>query len=284
MRILIATKPSSHAEVAVHYGLTLAKQTRAELTFIHVIRRPDAREAGNEYLRQLGTNAKKSGVDAQQLLRVGNSGEQIIHLAYEGQFDLIVLGEGSKESLLRRLVAPTNEKVVANAPCPVLIVKGAAVKADGFLVLHSGQEGLNTINRFLIHAGKLIGKKSKVTLLHVMSQIGASYRVQDWELRAEAKELIKKRTLEGTWLKEGTEAIENARKVDVAPKVRHGLVIDEILKEVDQGDYDIVILGSHHRGGWSDFLVDNIAKQVISRVKRPVLVVHGETGPSWTQR
>jgi nucleotide-binding universal stress UspA family protein len=148
-------------------------------------------------------------------------------------------------------------------------------------MLHSGQEGLGTIKRFLQNTGKLIHKKSRVTLLHVMSQIGASYHVQDWELRAEAEELIKAKTLEGLWLKESMEALEHARKAKVIPKIRHGLVIDEILREAEQGDYDMVVLGSHRKGGWTEFLVDNIAKQIISRVNRPVLVVHGESVSDW---
>jgi nucleotide-binding universal stress UspA family protein len=276
MKILIACKQSSHSEIALQYGLLLAKQVKAELTLVHVIRRPDDRELGKQYLAELAQMAKRSGVSAELLMRIGLAGEQIVHLAYEGEFDLIVLGAGSKENLLGRQIAPTNERVVANAPCPVLIVKGAPTKADTFLILHSGQEGLSTIKRLVHHAGGLLHRKSRVTLLHVMSQIGASYRVQDWELSAEAKELIKARTLEGVWLKEGIETLEHARKVDVVPKVRHGLVIDEILREVEQGDYDIVVLGSHHKGGWTDILVDNIAKQVIGRVDRPVLVVHGD--------
>lgn len=280
MKILIASNATSHSEAAVEFGLMVAKQSQANLTFVHVIRRPDEREVGNAHLKMLKEKVKKAGQSANYLLRVGMPSEQIIHLAYEGEFELIALGEGSKESLLSRPIAPTNERVVANAPCPVLIVKGAAGKADSFLMLHSGQEGLGTIQRFLQCTGKLIHKNSKVTLLHVMSQIGASYRVEDWELRAEAKDLIKAKTLEGTWLKEGMEALERERKIKVVPKVRHGLVIDEILKEIELGDYDMVVLGSHRKGGWTEFLVDNIAKQVIAKVKCPVLVVHGGTSLS----
>src|SRR3990172_1469128 len=173
MKILIASKPSSHADLAVQFGVLLAKGNKSELTFVHVIRRPDERDAGSQYLKEINSAAKEMGVDAKQVLRVGRASEQIIHLAYEENFDLIVLGEGSKESLLRLQIAPTNEKVVANAPCPVLIVKGASRTPENFLILHSGQEGLGTIQRFLQNTGKLIDKKSKVTLLHVMSQIGA---------------------------------------------------------------------------------------------------------------
>jgi nucleotide-binding universal stress UspA family protein len=276
MKILIASKPSSHAKRAAQYGYMLTKLTKAEATIVHVIQRPDEREEGNTFLKTQNQATKKIGLTVDLVLRVGRVSEQIVHLAYEGEFDLIVLGVGSRETLLRRELTPTNEKILANAPCPVLIAKGETEQIENLLVLHSGQEGQGTILRFLEHAGKLIRKNSKVTLLHVMSQIGAGYRVEDWELRAEASELVKARTLEGSWLSEGVKALEYARKVKVAPRVRHGFVIDEILREVEQGDYDIVVLGSHRKGGWTEFLVDNIAKQVISRVNRPVLVVQGE--------
>jgi nucleotide-binding universal stress UspA family protein len=277
MRILIATNDTPHSTIAMQYGLMLAKRTGAKLTLMHVIRNPDERAMGNAHLKAQSKLARRLGLKADLILRTGLAAEQIIHLAHEGEQDLLVLGGGSKESLLRRKIAPTAERVVANAPCPVLIVRGSRKQALNFLILHSGQEGLSTIQRFLRHAGKLIREKCNVTLLHVMSQMGASYKVEDWELRAEADELIKKRTLEGKWLKQGIAALKRGRKVRVVPKVRHGLVIDEILKEVEQGDYDVVVLGSHRKDGWTDILMDDISKQVIARVKRPVLIVQGKT-------
>ena len=280
MRILIASNESRHAGLAVEYGLMLAKKTKAELSLVHVVKRMQDRARGKAYLLNQQATFKEIGQEGQFLLRVGLPAEQIIHLAYEGQYDLIVVGEGSRESLLRRLLAPTNERVIANAPCPVLIVKGKRSGIDNFLVCHSGQEGLATLERFIKHARKLIQPKAAVTLLHVMSQIGANYRVRDWELRAEAEELIQEHTLEGEWLAETLAALEKATRVKAVPKVRHGLVVDEILKETRQGDYDIVILGAHRRGGWTDILMDDIAKQIIAQVDRPVLVVHGGQNPN----
>ncbi|MEX2160620.1 MAG: universal stress protein [Anaerolineales bacterium] len=278
MRILIATNDTSHSKVATQYGLMLAKRTGAKLTLMHVIRNLDERSIGNARLKEQGKLARRLGLKADLILRTGLPAEQIIHYAHEGEEDLIVLGGGSRASLLRRTIAPTAERVVANAPCPVLIVRSSRRQALNFLILHSGQEGLATIERFLGHAGKLIRKKCNVTLLHVMSQMGASYKVEDWELRAEADELIRKGTLEGKWLKQGMAVLKRGRKVQIVPKVRHGLVIDEILKEVEQGDYDVVVLGSHRKGGWTDILMDDISKQVIARVKRPVLIVQGKSG------
>lgn len=280
MRILIASNSSLHARLAVDYGVMLAKKTGADLSLVHVVRRADDRAEGKAHLEAQEERLKEMGQKARLILRVGLAAEQIVHLAYEDEYDLVVLGEGSAESLIRRLLAPTAERVIANAPCPVLIVKGERTEIGRFLFCHSGQEGLGTLERFAKHAQQLIRPGSMVTMLHVMSQIGASYRVSDWELRAEAAELIKAHTVEGDWLADAVASLKKSTKVNAVPKVRHGLVVDEIMKEIDQGDYDIIVLGAHRRGGWTDILVDDIAKQIIAKVDRPVLVVHGGLQPA----
>jgi nucleotide-binding universal stress UspA family protein len=274
MRILIASNSTKHASSALESGILLAKKTKAKLGVVHVAPKMNDRQRGKDHLATVAERLAEVGLEAKPFLRVGYPAEQIVHLANEEGFDLVVLGEGSPESLLRRVLAPTAERVIANAPCPVLIARGELTAADHFLICHSGQQGLDTLKRFLKHNAKLINKKSTVTLLHVMSQIGAGYRVSDWQLQAEAAEMIKEHTLEGEWLAEGLADLKNETKVEAVPKVRHGLVVEEILDEVRMGEYDIVVLGAHRRGGWGDILVDDIAKQVIARVKGPVLVVN----------
>jgi nucleotide-binding universal stress UspA family protein len=57
-------------------------------------------------------------------------------------------------------------------------------------------------------------------------------------------------------------------------KVRHGLVVDEILSEARGGDYDLVIIGAHQENGWQRFLLDDLAHQILLHTDRNVLVVH----------
>jgi nucleotide-binding universal stress UspA family protein len=55
--------------------------------------------------------------------------------------------------------------------------------------------------------------------------------------------------------------------------VRHGLVVEEILDEAHAGNYDLVVIGAHHYEGWTSFLLDNLARQIITQMDRPVLLV-----------
>lgn len=57
------------------------------------------------------------------------------------------------------------------------------------------------------------------------------------------------------------------------PSVRHGLVVDEILTEARDGEYDLVIIGAHRSKGPRYLLLDDLARKILAKVDRPVLVV-----------
>jgi nucleotide-binding universal stress UspA family protein len=61
------------------------------------------------------------------------------------------------------------------------------------------------------------------------------------------------------------------------------LVLDEVIAEANEGDYDLVVIGAHVAPempeGWAwlrDYAFDDVADQIISAVNRPVLVVRGK--------
>jgi nucleotide-binding universal stress UspA family protein len=60
------------------------------------------------------------------------------------------------------------------------------------------------------------------------------------------------------------------------PKIRHGLVVDEIIAEARNGDYDLVVVGAHSLGIPQNYLLDNIAHQIIKRINRPILIVRSK--------
>lgn len=112
----------------------------------------------------------------------------------------------------------------------------------------------------------------EMTLLHVMSQMVAAPGVPGWELRAEAAELMERHTREGKLLQQDLAALQGVIP-HIQPRVRHGLVVDEIVAEADEGDYDLVVIGAHQGEGWARLLLDDITSQIMSQTDRSVLVV-----------
>jgi nucleotide-binding universal stress UspA family protein len=112
-----------------------------------------------------------------------------------------------------------------------------------------------------------------ITVLHVMSQVSARLDGQQaWQLEASAEELIAAETPEGQLLSKET-AILRKTSAHIQPKVRHGVVVDEVLTEALDGDYDLLVIGAHRQAGWQRYLLDDLSHQIITRADRMVLVV-----------
>ena len=57
-------------------------------------------------------------------------------------------------------------------------------------------------------------------------------------------------------------------------KLRRGIVADEILLEGQEGDYDLIVLGSSRSAsGLVRVLMGDLSRDIVSRAQRPVLVV-----------
>jgi nucleotide-binding universal stress UspA family protein len=112
-----------------------------------------------------------------------------------------------------------------------------------------------------------------ITVLHVMSQISAGPGVEGKQLQANAEALIREGSPEGLVFTHDIEILDQPA-IRPHPKVRHGFVVDEILREAREGDYDLVIIGAHLREGWKGMLLDDIAHKIVKRIDRSILAVH----------
>ncbi len=66
----------------------------------------------------------QAGVPAEGLVREGEAAEEITKVAGEEDADLVVVGSHGAGMAERALLGSTSERVVREAPCPVLVVRG----------------------------------------------------------------------------------------------------------------------------------------------------------------
>lgn len=185
---------------------------------------------------------------------------------------MIVIGERMQHRILSRLISPTAERIVAQAPCPVLVAKALTREFQKILVCDSGAAKQPLIDRFSNALPELLTPEADVTVLHVMSQMSAAPGVRGWQLRADAESLMEAQTPEGERLFYDLALLEQTAGHSEA-KVRHGRVVDEILAETESEAYDLVVVGTQRAEGWQRLLLDDIARQVIHNIQRPILVV-----------
>lgn len=271
MKILIATGGSSHSEKALHFGAQIARYAGEAPTVLTVARRKQDLPRAEAVLQR-----------AQFLLadlpcvvtraRVGQPAEQIIAEAREGGFDLVIVGERRSHTLKARMLGSTAVHVVEHAACPVIIAKGVIRPIRRILLCDSGALVPSLLSRFTAQLADMLQGEEEITVLHVMSQITAWPGVPDDQLRASAEELIEEHAPEGEWLASDLQVLAHPG-IRAQAKVRHGVVVEEVLAESEENGYDLVVIGAHREAGWQRVLLEDIAHDIIKRVDRPLLVV-----------
>lgn len=270
MRILIATSGSAESDLAIRLGGVVHHLIDGDLTLLTVIKSEPERPQAEAILVRAKTLLGKN-TPAETQIRIGQTAEEIVREAVLNRHGLVIVGEQKQQGLAGRWLPPTAERVIAQMPCPVLIARGEIRPLRRVLVCESGRDP-SLLNRLITHLTPLLKQVDELTALHVMSQIAAAPGVPGWELRADADELMERHTVEGTIL-EADLARLSKLSVRLEAKIRHGLVVREILAEMQSGDYDMVVIGAHQGRGWERFLLDDLAHELISHADRPMLVV-----------
>jgi nucleotide-binding universal stress UspA family protein len=292
MRFLIATGGSKHSDVAVQAGLNLARCTNSSVTILTVIKDPKQRREAQRILERAlagsakampatvgpdrpveGSAAARPRLHIETKIRLGHPAEEIVNEAGEGDYRLMVVGTWPERHLLHGLLAPTTERVVMQAPCPVLVAKGDLSSIAHILLCVSGASSSSRAAALLQDMAECVGRRLNITVLHVMSQISVGPdSSDDWQLVASAEELIEGQAPEGRWLRQEVERLKRT-PAQVQARVRHGLVVDEVLMEALEGKCDLIVIGAHRRAGWQRFLLDDLTHQLVVRADRPVLIV-----------
>lgn len=137
-KMLVAYDGSASSKEAFHFALDLAKQYKAQVHVLSVVRLPEppeevetkaALESGTEHYKHQFTDlrhqAKESGLALDTHIVSGHPAEQILHWAHENQVDTIVMGHQTRSTLGRWLLGSQTDRVVDHAQCNVIVVKHA---------------------------------------------------------------------------------------------------------------------------------------------------------------
>jgi nucleotide-binding universal stress UspA family protein len=141
-RILYPSDFSSASRPAFTKAIELAKQNRAQVIVAHVLApilpvadgydapqmyaqmEAASRKHGKKQLDALIARAKRAGVRAGGLLLEGVASDRIVRAARARHADVIVMGTHGRTGLSRLFLGSVASRVVSQASCPVLTVRG----------------------------------------------------------------------------------------------------------------------------------------------------------------
>ncbi len=138
-RVLVAHDFSSDSELALSYGLSLAREYQAELHLLHVLphrTRSEAPEiallplsAGTAFdeaadrLRRAVPEETYLWCEVKHGLREGHPYREVLDYAQEQQIDVICMGASGTGFGMHALFGSNADRVLRQAPCPVLIAR-----------------------------------------------------------------------------------------------------------------------------------------------------------------
>jgi nucleotide-binding universal stress UspA family protein len=276
MRILLCTDGSEHGQAALRFGSLIARTASQPAAILGVLEDPQDRKLLDRALAQ-GETWLAGAPPPELKVRKGHPAEEILKEAEAGAYDLVVLGARGRRGITRFLMGSTAERVARHSSRPVLIVRGRQVKIERILICTAaGEPGLAAVET----GGRLAAMlKAEATVLHVMSQVPATYLstrgLEDLEGRAD--DLMAHGSREGVHLRKAL-ALLGDKGVPARAIVRHGLVVDEITDEACGQDYDLVVIGTHMAAGWMRFLLEDVTHQLIGCIDRALLVAKAPAG------
>lgn len=279
MKILICSEASEQADRALRLGATVAAACQAEVILLGIIEAKGHSDAILDSLRRGQALLQDKGVSAELVTKMGNPIEEIVRRTAETAFDLVVIGAVRKEPRGLFWLSSKAYKIVKEVEPPVLIVAGKAAGLKKILICSGGKNYIDPAVRL---TGKIAqGAGAQIALLHVLPEPPAIYARLP-KMQETADWLLKSNTELGLNLRRAKESLEQMG-VSTDLKLRRGAVLEEILNEIHEGGYDLVVTGSALSRGLRTYVLGDVSREVVNRASCPILVVRSREDPSDAQ-
>jgi len=166
-------------------------------------------------------------------------------------------------------------RIIQSVELPVLVVFCSRPGLRRILLCTSGDAHTDRAAEF---AARLAGcLNAEVNLFHVMQKPPELY-ADFIRMEKDAERIVESNTKLGKALRRQKDTLERAG-VFGEIRLRYGLVVPELLKELQKGDYDLVVSGfARAEKRFYKYITGDLTREILNRTQLPVLVVRGGTG------
>jgi nucleotide-binding universal stress UspA family protein len=264
-KLLVATDRSEFSEGAVREAITFAKRCSSRLFAVSVLEsNPEYETIGSNvfekeetealaYLESVRERAVKEGLGCETILHEATDPPQaIVDEARGKKVDMIIIGRRGRTGLMKVLMGKTAAKVIAHAPCKVLVVPRAA-KSEyrNILVATDGSEHSNAAVTEAIGIAKRCG-----------SNIIAVSAMRDDSEREEARANVSK-----------VVALAQKEGIPAEALTPVGRSYNVIVETAGGRSVDLIVMGTYGKAGLKKFFMGSSTEKVIGNAGCAVLVV-----------
>jgi nucleotide-binding universal stress UspA family protein len=223
-------------------------------------------------LRDLAAKARAEGIaSVEPVLARGRDFEGVIEEARKAKADLIVIGTHRRSSLVQDMLGTTADRVLRHGGLPLLLVRA---KAQGpYTSLLVAVDFSLASRRALELALRWFGS-ARVAAVTAYGTSRRSFLGDDAQAREAAAE-TRRLALKGI-LQEVRYALgpENEAAIErVVPMVERGWAEDVILRAAQEEKPELIVVGTHARGGLQHAVLGSVAEWVLTEAPCDVLAV-----------
>lgn len=274
MELLIATNGFKGTWPAIEYGAWLGETLQMPVVLLGINEKLKPAQIDDHHpLEELFSRAvdlfKERGLDYS--LEVQNGKAEDVITARAAQTECItVLSPLGRPQIRRLIYGRSIHRLIENISGPIVYVPRACLPLKGILICVGGLGYEVTAENQAVRLAARV--KVPVTLLHVIPPMDLNYPSSSGVRKGGIKHLAESDTLPGRALRKGLELAE-ASGLKATLKVREGNIVEEILKEVKAGSYDLVCMGSPLSShALRQMYAPNVAAEVAEQVMCPILV------------
>jgi nucleotide-binding universal stress UspA family protein len=275
MKILICSDGSEQAERAIRLGATIAAACQAEVTLLGIVEAPGKDSPMLDSLKRGQALLADKRIQAELITKAGEPIAEIVKRTQETPYDLVVIGAVRKSSRGAFWMSSKSYKIIKEIKPPVLSVAGKTGPVKRILICSGGKPYIDAAVQLTGGIAKGVG--ASVVLLHVLPEPPAIYAgLARMDLSLE--NLLASRSELGVNLGQEKKMLE-ALSVPVEVHLRRGAVLGEILREIETGNYDLVVTGSAPSRLFQTYILGDVSREIVNRVNCAVLVVRSRWTP-----
>lgn len=268
MKILICVGGLPFAEPTIKFGNLVAVLSISQVTLLTVV---DGRVKKSAAAAMLARARELIDVPIDAIkVRKGQSVEEIVEEACEKGYDMIVVGSRVMNRFTQLLLRSITQRVAEKAPISVLVVKEERPSLKRVLICTGGQK----LNQAVIERGAELAKAASadVQLLYVTSPVPVMYSGLE-DMDETLPELLQTNTPVAQHLRWAAHYLSQIG-VSGEIKVRHGIVSEEIIREAEEGRYDLIVIGARTEMSLlNELLMEKVTPHIVEHSPSSVLVV-----------
>ena len=267
MRILVYTDSEKYHHSPILMGKIIAKATDGQVTVLVVVPKGGHVENGEAVAEQVKLDLADCSPNI--LVKQGSSREIIREELEREPYELFI-ADTDRINRLRKSIE-VDPVLIKQSAISLLLTQQTKPKLKRILLCTGCKEDDYSLITQTSGLARDLG--AAVTLLHVFPGAVPSMYTGLEQIEETVDEILQTDTPFAKYLRRGVEILkENNIKSEV--KIRRGIPIEEIERETQVENYDLVVIGSSEVDhGLLEMLLGNLAAKIIHRIELPVLVI-----------